>query len=209
MFYWKNNFFNILEEERKIITSKQNSKQAKEARTLAWNNIKVKVENNTGKVFEVKKLQKKWNNIQQRVKERNRLVKKTGGSPPVKGSANDEIAERIMGETNPKLVCVPGTMENGQNVSLRANITSHISADDENCINNNTSFTIYPCTNTTNNTTTTTTSNSSCSTPINRNNSSSGTTSAIKRLSTIGNTSNSLVAVAQWLRASNIFRQLC
>ena len=54
-----------------MITSKQNSKQAKEARTLAWNNIKVKLENNTGNVFEVKKLQKKWNNIQQCVKEEN------------------------------------------------------------------------------------------------------------------------------------------
>ena len=57
----------ILEEERNIITWKQNRKQAK-MRTLAWNNIKVKLGNNTRKVFEVKKLQKKWNNIQQRVK---------------------------------------------------------------------------------------------------------------------------------------------
>ena len=65
-------------------------------------------------MFEEKKLQKKWNNIQQRVKERNRLAKKTGGVPPVKGSANDEIAERIMAKNKPKLLCVPGAMENGQ-----------------------------------------------------------------------------------------------
>ena len=44
-------FLDILEAERKIIKSKQNSKQAKEARTLAWNNIKVKLEYNTGKVL--------------------------------------------------------------------------------------------------------------------------------------------------------------
>ena len=51
---------------------------------LAWHNIKIKLENNTGKVFGIKKLKKKWNNIQQRVKERNRLMKKTSGASPVK-----------------------------------------------------------------------------------------------------------------------------
>ena len=61
-------------------------------------------------------------------------MKKTGSGTPVKGSANGEIAERIMGETNPKLVCVSGAMENGQKVSLRANITSHGSDDYENSL---------------------------------------------------------------------------
>ena len=111
-------FLEILEEEKEMILSKANNKIAKNARALAWTNIKLKLEGKTGKLFEEKKLQKKWNNIQSRIKDKCRSMKKTGGGPGIKGSYNDVIAERIFGPENPKLVCVPGAMENGRKVSL-------------------------------------------------------------------------------------------
>ena len=94
-------FLEVLEDEKEIILCKQNNKQAKDARALAWSNVKLKLEDRTGKTFDVKRLQKKWNNIQSRIKEKNRAMKKTGGGPAIKGCANDEIAERILGENNP------------------------------------------------------------------------------------------------------------
>ena len=84
-------FLEILEEEKEMILSKANNKIAKNARALAWTNIKLKLEGKTGKLFEEKKLQKKWNNIQSRIKDKCRSMKKTGGGPGIKGSYNDVI----------------------------------------------------------------------------------------------------------------------
>ena len=62
----------------------------------------------------MQKLQKKWNNIQSRLKEKLKDGQKTGGGPPTKLGENDALAHRILGESNPKLVRIPGAMENGQ-----------------------------------------------------------------------------------------------
>ena len=57
-------FLEVLEDEKEIILSKQNNKHAKDAMALAWCNVKLKLEDRTGKAFDVKRLQKKWNNTQ-------------------------------------------------------------------------------------------------------------------------------------------------
>ena len=49
----------------------------------------------TGKLFDEKKLQKKWNNIQSRLKDKRRSMKETGGGLGIKGSHNDVIALRF------------------------------------------------------------------------------------------------------------------
>ena len=73
---------------------KSNTKQGKMTRAVAWNNVQLELEDRTGKHFEIKQLQKKWNNIQSRVKERLRTMKITGGGSYVPGTANDTIAKK-------------------------------------------------------------------------------------------------------------------
>ena len=58
-------FLEVLEDEKEIILSKQNNKHVKYSRALAWNNVKLMLENRTRK-FDMKR-QKKWNNIQTRL----------------------------------------------------------------------------------------------------------------------------------------------
>ena len=125
-------FLELLEDEKEIILSKQNNKHAKDAMALAWKNVKLKLEDRTGKAFGVKRLQKKWNNTQTRLKEKNWVMKKTGESPAIKESPNDDIAERILGENNPKLVCVPGAMENGKIISFPSRITADRTSEESN-----------------------------------------------------------------------------
>ena len=72
-------FLEILEEEKEIILSKANNKIAKNARALTWTNIKLKLEDKTGKLFDEITLEKKWNNIQSRLKDKGRAMEETGG----------------------------------------------------------------------------------------------------------------------------------
>ena len=70
--------------------------------------------NKNGHDFEIHQLQKKWQNIQQRIKDKQKTGKQTGGGPPVGLSTNDELAVKIIGECNPKLVMIPAALENGR-----------------------------------------------------------------------------------------------
>ena len=105
-------FLEILEKKKEVITSKDNTLSGRTKRAEAWVWVGERVAVNTGKSFTVEQLQKKWNNLQNRLKDRLKDSKNTGGGPPKKLSANDLLAWRIMGKTNPKLAMVPGAMEN-------------------------------------------------------------------------------------------------
>ena len=86
-----------------MVLSKSNNTIANNAKDLGWTNIKLKLEDKTGKLFDEETLEKKWNNIQSRLKDKGRAMMETGGGPGIKGSHNDVIAERILGPENPKL----------------------------------------------------------------------------------------------------------
>ncbi len=96
-------FLTLIEERSSTILSKSNLKEHREKRTEAWIWIAQQLLVVTGKEFTAVQLQKKWNNIQQRLKDRFRDGKKTGGGPPTNLSDNDQQTWRIMGERNPKV----------------------------------------------------------------------------------------------------------
>ena len=98
-------FLAVLEDEKDIIMPKQNSKQANDARALAWTNVKLKLEGRTGKAFEVKKTTEE---VEQHPDTTQIGWKRTCGSPAIKASPNDEIVEGILGKSDPNFVCVTG-----------------------------------------------------------------------------------------------------
>ena len=66
----------------------------------------------TGKIFTAQQLQKRWSNIQSRLKEKLKYSRGTGGGPPQLLSNNDSVAHDIIGANSPKLSRVPGAIEN-------------------------------------------------------------------------------------------------
>ncbi len=65
-------------------------------------------------------MQKKWNNIQTRVKGKMAQRNKTGGGPAIMLNTNDDLALKIIGEENPKMAKVPGaiTSETGEGIYI-------------------------------------------------------------------------------------------
>ena len=138
-------FLECIEKYEKIVTRKGKTRECKNARTNAWDEIKKEFEERTGKLLSVVQLQKKWNNIQSRLKEKMRSSQQTGGGPAVIFSENDALAQKILGEGNLKLVRVPGARDNtlpipntnddeeeasyNDNESSAANCSTYSSAD--------------------------------------------------------------------------------
>lgn len=104
-------------EQNKAILCREGTKEGKQKRLNAWNNIRTSFLTNTGKDLDEPKLKIKWNNIQSRIKEKQRCANITGGGPPAKMSTNDLLAVKILGENNPKICMVPGAKENVEPVS--------------------------------------------------------------------------------------------
>ena len=123
-----------IEQFHTVVGSKNNTKEGKIRKTNAWEDIKKEFEiRSGGKVFTVNQLQKKWNNVQNRVKEKLRSARKTGGGPPAILTGNDLLAQKILGESNPKLVRVPGGMENTQPVTKTVQSSEDSDDDVEFC----------------------------------------------------------------------------
>ena len=106
-------FLEILEMKKSVINSKDNTKNGRNRRAEAWSWLQQELVVRTGKSLAIEQLQKKWNNVQQRLKERLKDVKKTGGGPSKELSENDRLVWRVLGEQNPKITKVVGAMENG------------------------------------------------------------------------------------------------
>lgn len=105
-------FLIILEDKHDVITSKGNSKECRQSRCDAWDWVSRQLLIKTGKDFTVSQLQKKWNNTQQRLKDKTKDAKKTGGGPGAVLSENDRLTWKILGDTNPKVAMVPNAMAN-------------------------------------------------------------------------------------------------
>lgn len=105
-------FLMLMDEQKEIMTSKANTKESRQSRNAAWDCVAQQLLVNTGKDYSVVQLQKKWNNAQQRLKEKARDGKKTGGGPAAVFTENDRLTLRILGENNPKVAMVPGAMAN-------------------------------------------------------------------------------------------------
>lgn len=111
-------FLMIMEEKNIILTSKSNTKECRERRNEAWDWVCRQLLIKTGKEFTSSQLQKKWNNSQQRLKDKTKDGKKTGGGPATILSENDKLTWKILGENNPKVTMVPGAMANTSSCSL-------------------------------------------------------------------------------------------
>ena len=130
----------LIEERRGVVVSKENTKEMRQARTNAWENIKYCFLIETGLDVTVQQLQKKWNNIQNRVKERIRDTRRTGGGPvkPLTNE-NDATCLRIIGESNPKMTKIPGAYSNttplssGSFLSHSEDLEEEETTNTENC----------------------------------------------------------------------------
>ena len=105
-------FLEVLDQHKQSVLSKDGTKDGKDSRAQAWEDVQKSLLINTSKDFKVGALKTKWNNIQSRVKDKMKSAKETGGGESSKFSMNDRLAIKIMGEDNPKLCKVPGSVEN-------------------------------------------------------------------------------------------------
>lgn len=119
-------FLILMDEKKDILTSKANTKECRQRRIEVWDWVAQQLLINTGKEFSVAQLQKKWNNSQQRLKEKSKYGRKTGGGPAAVFSENDKLTLKILGENNPKVAMVPGALAN------TTNIESSVTSDLEN-----------------------------------------------------------------------------
>ena len=104
----------MIEEKKDIIQSKQNTKEVRKQKEEAWKWIKEELLIVYGKEFTVLQLVKRWSNIQNRVKDKIRDGKGTGGGPPKTLSEADNLCVKILGNENPKIAKIPGAIENTQ-----------------------------------------------------------------------------------------------
>lgn len=97
-----------IEKRKSLIYTKNNSRKARDQKFEAWNEIKSALHIKCGKDFDKEQLQKKWSNLQERVKNKLRQRNMTGGGTSADLNTRDEITIRIIGETNPVLNMIPG-----------------------------------------------------------------------------------------------------
>lgn len=105
-------FLSLIDEQKEILLSKQNTTSMKARKNVCWEEVRRELTTRTGKDFSAQQLQKRWSNIQARVKEKKSYQKGTGGGPVEKFTENDMQAFNIIGAGNPKLAMVPGAMSN-------------------------------------------------------------------------------------------------
>lgn len=114
----EHNFLTLLELHRDAVI-RGNTSIIRDKRKRAWNAITTEfattdIENRSTEV-----LQKKWNNIQTRVKEKIRKRQMTGGGHEVKFNENDFLAMKIIGIDNPILSRIPGAKtDEGESTSF-------------------------------------------------------------------------------------------
>ena len=97
-----------IEKRKSLISSKNNSRKARDQKNAAWTEIKSALLLKCGKDFDRDQLQKKWSNLQERVKNKLRQRNQTGGGTSADLNTRDDITIRIIGEANPVLNMVPG-----------------------------------------------------------------------------------------------------
>ena len=97
-----------IEKRKSTISSKNNSRRARDQKNAAWTEIKNALLLKCGKDFDKEQLNKKWSNLQERVKSKLRQRNLTGGGISADLNTRDDITMRIIGETNPILNMVPG-----------------------------------------------------------------------------------------------------
>lgn len=107
-------FLEVFDGEKEAIFCRSNTKQGKELRAQAWHNVKLELEARTGKIYEIKQLQKKWNNIQTRIKERHKSRPQTCGNSYE--FPNDAMALRILGKNNDSLFCASEVSRNEKKI---------------------------------------------------------------------------------------------
>lgn len=97
-----------IEKRKSVISGKNNSRKSRDQKFAAWDDIKSALNIKCGKDFDREQLQKKWSNLQERVKNKLRQRNMTGGGTSADLNARDDITIRIIGDTNPVLNMVPG-----------------------------------------------------------------------------------------------------
>ena len=100
-------FLDLITPHSSIILSKSNIPAARMKRLSTWNSIASDL--NVGRTVELtgEKLQKRWRNMVQRVKEKQTKMKSTGGGPSIKLSDNDQKILQLLGENNPQISRIP------------------------------------------------------------------------------------------------------
>ena len=96
-----------IEKRKSLISSKNNSRKARDQKKVAWTDIKSALLLKCGKDFDKEQLQKKWSNLQERVKNKLRQHNQTGGGTSADLNTIDDITIRIINEANPILNMVP------------------------------------------------------------------------------------------------------
>jgi hypothetical protein len=110
-------FLSLVESRKNVILSKDNTSAFKEMKRISWECVRKELLTQTGKDFSTLQLQKKWQNIQSRIKEKMNYSRGTGGGPIERMSENDNAAYQIIGVDNPKLAMVPGALENANSIT--------------------------------------------------------------------------------------------
>ena len=106
-------YLEIIEKHKQAILTKSCTPEAKRRRIQCWEEIKEELYIKSGKKFEESVLKTKWNNAQQRLKDKmKKYPKVTGGGPPSSLSKNYLLVHKILGENNPKLSMIPNPKEN-------------------------------------------------------------------------------------------------
>ena len=114
-------FLQLLSERRDVLNNKCRNKELNQQKEKMWEEIQQKLMIETGRNFTVHYIRIKWNNIQERVKEKSRCLRQSGaaGGRDRQLTDNDKQALMIIGQDNPKLAWVPGSIDSltGLNVS--------------------------------------------------------------------------------------------
>ena len=105
-------FLRAIESKKDIIVSKHNTKEMREEKKKAWEDIKAILFTESGWRFTEAQPMKKWSDIQTRVNDNLKQGKITGGGPAKSLSYADQLCVRILGEDNPKLTQIPGGIHN-------------------------------------------------------------------------------------------------
>ena len=67
----------------------------------------------------------------QRVKEKQKKMKSTGGGPPIKLTENDMKILRLIGESNPQMARIPKPVSVGLESNAKENIDPNSTSDEE------------------------------------------------------------------------------
>lgn len=105
----------LITSESSILLSKSNIPSIRRKRLSTWNSIATEFSIGRAEEYTGDKLQKRWRNMVQRVKEKKKKQRATGGGQVVKYTDNDLKILELLGEGNPQIVRIPCALTAGLN----------------------------------------------------------------------------------------------